>query len=516
MAPRPVPRLELSDVTKAYGPLVAVDGVSLAVAPGEVHAVLGENGAGKSTLMKILYGVVQADAGRVLWDGEPVAITTPTAARRLGIGMVFQHFSLFPSLTVLENLVVSLPAGRSAAAIATAAEALAGQHGLAVDLRRTVDTLSVGERQRVEIVRCLLQDPRLIILDEPTSVLTPQAVEELFALLRALAGSGCSILYVSHKLHEVRALCDSATILRRGRVVDRVDPRGETDASLAERMLGSVVPPPSRRVGAATPRDRLAVRGLDRPAETAHGVALRDVDLTVRAGEILGIAGIAGNGQAELLEAISGEWRGPAEAVMIEGAPAGALGPVERRRLGLVAIPEERLGHGAVPSMTLADNALLTTAHRGLVRHGLIDRRAAAAEATRCIRDFDVRSGTPRTTAQALSGGNLQKFIVGRELSQAPGVVVAHQPTWGIDVGAAAAIYTALAAMRDAGAAILLVSEDLDELFAVCDRIAVLSAGRLSPPVPIGEATVEAIGRLMADGSHHPSPAAGVSHAVHA
>ena len=516
MAPRPVPRLELADVTKAYGPLVAVDGVSLAVAPGEVHAVLGENGAGKSTLMKILYGVVKADAGTVRWNGEPVTIATPTAARRLGIGMVFQHFSLFPSLTVLENLVVSLPGGRSASAIAAAATALAGRHGLAVDLHRTVETLSVGERQRVEIVRCLLQDPRLIILDEPTSVLTPQAVEELFVLLRALSASGCSILYVSHKLHEVRALCDTATILRRGHVVDRVDPRGETDASLAERMLGTVTAPPPRRGGAAATRDRLVLRGLDRPADTAHAVALRAVGITVRSGEIFGIAGIAGNGQAELLEAISGEWRGPAEAVAIDGVPAGDLGPVERRRLGLVAIPEERLGHGAVPAMSLADNALLTTAHRGLVRHGLIDRRAAAAVATRCIEDYDVRSGTPRTVAQALSGGNLQKFIVGRELSQAPGIVVAHQPTWGIDVGAAAAIYAALAAMRDGGAAILLVSEDLDELFAVCDRIAVLYAGRLSPPLDIGAATVETIGRLMADGGRHLPPPAGASHAVHA
>jgi ABC-type uncharacterized transport system ATPase subunit len=515
MTPRAVPRLELNDVTKAYGSLVAVDAVSLAVAPGEVHAVLGENGAGKSTLMKILYGVVHADAGRVLWDGEPVTIDTPTAARRLGIGMVFQHFSLFPSLTVLENLVVSLPGGRSAAAIAEAAAALAGRHGLAVDLERVVDTLSVGERQRVEIVRCLLQDPRLLILDEPTSVLTPQAVEELFVLLRALAASGCSILYVSHKLHEVRALCDSATILRRGRVVDRVDPRCETDASLAERMLGSVTVPPPRRSGGAA-RALLVMRGLNRPAETAHAVALRGVDLAVRSGEIFGIAGIAGNGQEELLEAISGEWRGLAGAVVVDEVPAGGLGPVERRRLGLVTIPEERLGHGAVPSMTLADNALLTTAHRGLVRRGLIDRRAAAAAAARCIQDFDVRSGTPETAAQSLSGGNLQKFIVGRELSQSPRIVVAHQPTWGIDVGAAAAIYAALAAMRDAGAAILLISEDLDELFAVCDRIAVLSAGRLSPPMAIGEATVETIGRLMADGDRLSPPAPGASHAVHA
>jgi ABC-type uncharacterized transport system ATPase subunit len=515
MAPPPVPRLELTDVTKAYGSLVAVDAVSLAVAPGEVHAVLGENGAGKSTLMKILYGVVQADAGRLSWEGEAVAITKPTVARGLGIGMVFQHFSLFPSLTVLENLVVSLPGGRSSASIATAAGALAGRHGLAVDLDRMVDTLSVGERQRVEIVRCLLQDPRLIILDEPTSVLTPQAVEELFALLRGLAASGCSILYVSHKLHEVRALCDSATILRRGRVVDRVDPRGETDASLAERMLGSVVPPPPRRAASTAARERLTIGGLHRPAETPHGVALRDVELTVRAGEILGIAGIAGNGQAELLEAISGEWRGRAAAVAIDGVPAGGLGPVERRRLGLVYVPEERLGHGAVPAMTLADNALLTTGHRGLVRHGLIDRRAAAAEATSCIREFDVRSGTPRTAAGALSGGNLQKFIVGRELSQAPGVVVAHQPTWGIDVGAAAAIYTALAAMRDGGAAILIVSEDLDELFAISDRIAVLAAGRLSPPMATGAATVETIGRLMARDGHHPLPAPGASDAAH-
>ncbi len=498
MALRPVPRLELSDVTKAYGSLVAVDGVSLAVAPGEVHAVLGENGAGKSTLMKILYGVVQADAGRVMWNGEPVTIATPTAARRLGIGMVFQHFSLFPSLTVLENLVVSLPAGRSAAAIAAAATALAGQHGLAVDLRRTVDTLSVGERQRVEIVRCLLQDPRLIILDEPTSVLTPQAVEELFALLRALAASGCSILYVSHKLHEVRALCDSATILRRGRVVDRVDPRGETDASLAERMLGSVVPPPPRRAGAAAVRDRLVLRGLDRPADTPHAVALRAIDLAVRAGEILGIAGIDGNGQKQLAEAIAGQRAASAGSVLVEGKPVDRLDVGARTRAGLRYLTDDRLSEGTVGTFPISLNLLLKRIGAAPYWSGGVERpHEIATHAEELVKRYDVRTPSIETPIGKLSGGNIQKVLLARELADGARVVVFNKPTYGLDVQNIRASRRRIRDIAGQGIAVLLISTELDELIELSDRIAVMARGRLAGIVGNDEGARLRVGELM-------------------
>jgi len=492
-------RLELRGVSKSYPAVLANDDVSLSIRPGSIHAILGENGAGKSTLMKIIYGVVSADSGTILWNGQPAEITSPARARELGIGMVFQHFSLFPALTVLDNLVLSLPAGRSRSSIADAASGLAGQYGLTVELNRIVHSLSVGERQRVEILRCLLQEPQLLIMDEPTSVLTPQAVDELFGLLRKLAAAGCSIVYISHKLHEVCDLCDAATVLRRGRVVAMVDPGTESHASLARMMMGEADIPTGNKSSTVPGGVRLRVRDLQRRSDGEFSTALSDIELNVRGGEIVGIGGIAGNGQAELLEALSGEWMAPrAVTLEIDGTPAGRLNPTARRKLGLAYVPEERLGHGAVPQMTLAKNVLLTGAKRDYVNKGLIRSGVVRRFAQSCIDMFDVRTATPVSLAQTLSGGNLQKFIVGREFSQQPGVVIAAQPTWGLDVGAALAIRTRLIEMRARGSAILLISEDLDELFEICDQIAIISAGRLSPLLPAADTSVEEFGRWMA------------------
>ncbi len=492
-------RLELRGVSKAYPSVLANDDISLRIKPGSIHAILGENGAGKSTLMKIIYGVVVADCGEILWDGAAVEITSPSHARALGIGMVFQHFSLFPALSVLENLVLSLPAGMPRQAIAAAAFELAGQHGLAVELDRVVHSLSVGERQRVEILRCLMQEPRLLIMDEPTSVLTPQAAEELFVLMRRLAAAGCSIAYISHKLHEVCELCDAATVLRRGRVVATVDPRQQSQSSLARMMIGDMEGPVRAQSSAEPGGVRLRVNGLQRAAGDEFAMPLCDIDLSVRGGEIVGVGGIAGNGQAELLEALSGEWIAPhAGTLEIDDVPAGRLGPTARRRLGLAYVPEERLGHGAVPQMTLTKNVLLTADKRDTVGKGLIRYDVVRRFAQTCIDTFDVRTANPGTLAQTLSGGNLQKFIVGREFSQEPGVVIAAQPTWGLDVGAASAIRARLNDMRARGAAILLISEDLDELLEVCDRITIISAGRLSPPRATAKTSVEEVGRWMA------------------
>ncbi|MCL4801063.1 MAG: ABC transporter ATP-binding protein [Burkholderiales bacterium] len=490
--------LELRGITKRYPAVVANENVDLAVARGEIHAVLGENGAGKSTLMKIIYGVVKPDAGRMLWEGRPVVVANPAHARAIGIGMVFQHFSLFETLTVVENVALALPGAPDLARLAREIERVSELYGLPVDPRRLVHSLSVGERQRVEVVRCLLQKPKLLIMDEPTSVLTPQAARRLFETLRKLAAEGCSILYISHKLDEIRELCHRATVLRAGKVTGHCDPRRETAGSMARMMIGKDLPhcehAPAREGGVP----RLVIAGLSRGADDPFGVDLQDVHLTVHAGEIVGIAGVSGNGQRELLAAISGEARlGGKLPVRICSVEAGRLSPGRRRRLGMCFVPEERLGRGAVPEMTLAENALLTAHRRGMVRAGMIRFRAMREFAARCIERFGVKCGGPEAEAKSLSGGNLQKFIVGREMLQEPKLLVVSQPTWGVDVGAAAFIRQSLVDLRNAGAAILVVSEELDELFEICDRIAVIAKGRLSPARRAADSDVEEIGQWM-------------------
>jgi simple sugar transport system ATP-binding protein len=498
--PAPIPRLSLEGITKAYPTVVANDGISLHVAPGEIHAVLGENGAGKSTLMKVIYGVVKPDAGTIRWEGEAVEIASPARARKLGIGMVFQHFSLFETLTVAENIALALEPSRAGADLAQRIAEVSACYGLLLDPARHVHTMSVGERQRVEIVRCLLQNPRLLIMDEPTSVLTPQAVERLFETLRTLALEGCSILYISHKLDEIRALCQRATVLRAGRVTGTCDPRQESAASLARMMIGGDLPQPRHR--AAQPGvDRLVIERLTLPAEDPFGTALSAISLRVRAGEIVGLAGVSGNGQQELLAALSGERPlDNAEAIRIDGTPVGALDAAQRREVGLAFVPEDRLGRGAVPDMSLAENALLTAHREGMVSNGLVRRATVDAFARQTIESFNVKAAGPQAAARSLSGGNLQKYIVGREIRQRPKLMIAAQPTWGVDVGAAAQIRQSLLDLRDQGVAVLVVSEELDELFEICDRVAVIAQGRLSEAKPVADTNAEAIGLMMAGG----------------
>jgi simple sugar transport system ATP-binding protein len=486
-------RLELEHITKQYPAVRANDDVSLRVAPGEIHAVLGENGAGKSTLMKIIYGAVQPDAGSMRWNGESVRVTSPAQARALGISMVYQHFSLFDTLTAAENVWLGLDRSLTLADVSRRITEVAAQYGLDVDPASPVHALSVGERQRVEIVRALLTDPKLLILDEPTSVLTPQAVDKLFVTLRQLAASGCSILYISHKLDEIRALCHHCTVLRGGRVTGEVDPTQETNASLSRLMIGAE-PPPLRHRPADPGAVALAVRGLVLPGFQPGGSA---VSLDVRAGEIVGIAGVSGNGQQALMAALSGEEPvEQAEAVRLFDEPVGRLGPGPRRRLGMHFVPEERLGRGAVPTMSLAHNTLLTRAE-GVGRLGWLRMAALQRQAAGLIARFRVKAGGPQAAARSLSGGNLQKFIVGREIDARPRVLLVSQPTWGVDVGAASQIRTELLTLRDEGCAVLVVSEELDELFELADRLHVIARGRLSPSVPTAQATVEQIGQWM-------------------
>src|SRR5580693_7535491 len=498
-AGRSEPLLSAVSISKRYGDFLANDCIDLDLFPAEIHALLGENGAGKSTLVKVMYGLIQPSGGELRWMGEKVVLSGPSEARGLGIGMVFQHFSLFDNLTVAENVALGLPPTESFAAISARLAETARVYGLPLDPKREVWRLSVGERQRIEIVRALMQNPKLLILDEPTAVLTPQEAERLFETLERLKGEGRAILYISHKLEEVKRLCDRATILRGGKKVATCDPRRETASSLARMMVGGEIGEVKAGSGRALSAARLIVQGLTLEADDPHGVRLDDVCVEVKGGEILGIAGVAGNGQDELFAALSGERLAPSpSAVVIDGQPAGHLSVTERRKRGAAFVPEERLGHGTAPRMKLSDNALLTGhAASGMVKHGFVDKPATLATVDRTTETFDVRKAKRDPEAVSLSGGNLQKFIVGREILREPGVLVVSQPTWGVDAGAAAVIRQALIDLAARGSAVLVISQDLDELAEIADRIAVMFHGRLSPPLAAAEATREKLGLLM-------------------
>ena len=497
MSADPPLRLRLDGISKRLGATQANDGISLAVAPGQIHALIGENGAGKSTLMRIICGLLRPDAGRIAWDGADIPAMDPDIARRLGIAMVFQHFSLFETLTVAENVALGLRTREALPDLARRITAVAARYGLHVSPTRHVHELSVGERQRVEILRCLLQDPKLLILDEPTSVLTPQEAEGLFGTLRRLSAEGCSVLYTSHKLEEVAALCTAATVLRAGRVVAACDPTRTSPADLAELMVGRALPQPTRR-RAQPGGPLLQVEGLSLPAADPFGTALDGIGFTLQSGEILGIAGVAGNGQSELLAALSGERRTAPGTVRLSGQDLAPLGPARRRAAGLAFIPEERLGRGAVAELSLADNMLLTRHAGGLIRRGFVRRARLRDAAAAVIRRFGVRAAGTGAAAASLSGGNMQKFIVGREVMPGPRVLLAAHPTWGVDIGAALSIREELAALAATGAGVLVVSEDLAELFEICDRIAVLSGGRLVAARAVEGLTAAAVGQAMA------------------
>ena len=499
MQPQAPPRLDLTGLTKRFPGVLANDRVGFSVQPGEIHALLGENGAGKSTLVKMIYGIMQPDAGQIRWNGQRVMVANPKAARKLGIGMVFQHFSLFEAMTVLENIALGMDASIPARDLEAKILTVMRQYGLKLEPQRIVSTLSVGERQRIEIVRALLLNPRLLIMDEPTSVLTPQEVEQLFVVLRQLAAEGCSILYISHKLHEIKALCDTATILRGGKLVATCDPKVETSRSMAEKMIGGSLKDIQRSAARKFGAVKLQVTALSVPKDGHFGIALRGIGFAVRAGEIFGIAGVAGNGQNALLLALSGEV--PAanpDAVRVDGVAIGALAAKARRLAGMATVPEERNGHASVPEFTLSDNAILTARDRlRMVSGGMIKARAAVTYAGEVISAFAVKATGPLALADSLSGGNLQKYIMGREIMQRPSVLVVSQPTWGVDAGAATAIRQALVDLAATGSAIVVISQDLDELLSLCDTLAVINEGRLSAPMPVADAKIEEIGLLM-------------------
>jgi general nucleoside transport system ATP-binding protein len=493
------PLLSAVSISKRYGDFLANDCIDLDLFPAEIHALLGENGAGKSTLVKVMYGLIQPSGGELRWMGEKVVLSGPSEARGLGIGMVFQHFSLFDNLTVAENVALGLPPTESFAAISARLAETARVYGLPLDPKREVWRLSVGERQRIEIVRALMQNPKLLILDEPTAVLTPQEADQLFIVLERLKSEGRAILYISHKLEEVKRLCDTATILRLGKKVATCNPRQETAASLARMMVGAEIGEVKAAAKQAATVPRLLVQKLSLEPDDPHGTRLKDVSLEVRGGEIVGIAGVAGNGQDELFAALSGERLAPSDgAIVIDGRAAGQLNVNDRRRMGAAFVPEERLGHGCAPRMKLSENALLTGhAASGMVKRGFINKLATLAHVDRTTKSFDVRKAKRDPEAVSLSGGNLQKFVVGREILRDPGILVVSQPTWGVDAGAAAVIRQALVDLAGRGSAVLVISQDLDELAEIADRIAVMFHGKLSAPLEAAQATRERLGLLM-------------------
>ncbi|HHK74008.1 MAG TPA: ABC transporter ATP-binding protein [Rhizobiales bacterium] len=496
--------LEARHIVKQFGALRANDDVSLKLQAGDIHALLGENGAGKSTLVKIIYGALQPTSGEIWWKGQQVTIASPAAARRLGIGMVFQHFSLFEALSVTENIALAMPPGEPMDKLAARIGRVSHDYGLPLEPGSIIADLSVGERQRVEIVRCLLSDPELLIMDEPTAVLTPQEAGQLFETLKQLAADGCAVLYISHRLEEVKKICHSATILRRGKVTASLDPQEKSVSELARLMVGANVHAIAPRRSEAKGSPRLELRGLTQIALNAFGVSLHDINLAVHGGEIVAIAGVAGNGQSELFEVLSGERLCESPGmILIDGVESGAISITERRKSGVAMVPEERLGHGAVPDFALSENILLTrhSADQELMRSGFVDYSKAQDLKTRVSKEFDVRKSGLDPDARSLSGGNLQKFIIGRELDRNPQILIISQPTWGVDAGAAALIRQALIDLARKGTAVLVISQDLDEIFEIADQIAVISRGHLSKTYPAREISLEQIGLLMA-GAH--------------
>ena len=488
-------------ISKSYPGVQANDRVSLEISACEIHALLGENGSGKSTLVKTIYGLCQPDEGRMWLRGGGYAPQTPSQARAEGVAMVFQHFSLFDAMTVAENIALGMERPPPRRRLSEMIRSKGEQYGLPLRPHSRVGDLSVGERQRVEIIRCLLQDPKLFIMDEPTSVLTPQEVEILFATLRQLASEGTAILYISHKLEEIRALCDRATVLRAGKVVAHCDPEKKTARELAEMMVGHAFAAPARAVCSHADAALLVAKGLSMPPASVFGTGLSDVTFSVRPGEVLGVAGVAGNGQEELAAALSGEMQATG-SLTIDSADLLGLRPNGRRRLGLLVAPEERLGHAAAPDMSLTENAYMTAAVRKqLSPNGVIRWNACRNFAESVISAFDVRAGGGESAARSLSGGNLQKFVIGREIIQEPRVLVVNQPTWGVDAAAASVIRQALLDLAAGGGAVVAISQDLDELIEISTTVAVLNGGRMSEPRPTREVSRDQLGLLMG-GAH--------------
>ena len=500
--------LEATKINKQFGSFVANKDIDISIAKGEIHALLGENGAGKSTLVKILYGILKPESGTIKINNKEITISSPNVARKNGIGMVFQHFSLFPALTVAENILIALDQRIKFKDLILRIKELSTEWDLFIDPLKIVNELSVGEQQRVEIIRCLMQNPKLLIMDEPTSVLTPQEIENLFKILKRLASSGCSILYISHKLEEIIELANKVTILKSGKSIATIDAKNTTTKYLAETMVGKEITTLKKVQSKSLSKGiALELRDLNKANFSDFGISLTNINVTVYYGEILGIAGIAGNGQTELMEILSGENICDNEdQIFLDGVPIGFEDITKRRKLGIETIPEERTLHASVPNLKINENTFLTyfpkyNQNRSLIGTFLNNPKNSLVESEQIIKENDVRCPEPNPMASQLSGGNLQKFILGRSLANNPKVAIFSQPTWGVDIGAATTIRQKLLNLSQMGKAVILISQDLEEIFQLSDKIAVLNNGNLSEVLSANEISATNVGLLMGENS---------------
>ncbi len=495
--------LKATKISKTFGDFAANQNINISIAKGQIHALLGENGAGKSTLVKIFYGVLQPDSGSIEINNKKISITSPNIARKNGIGMVFQHFSLFPALTVAENILIALDSKIKFNKVVDEISNLSKEWELFVDPLKLVSELSVGEKQRVEIIRCLMQNPSLLIMDEPTSVLTPQEIKNLFKILKRLASSGCSILYISHKLEEIIELADQVTVLKSGKSIASIDAKKTTTNFLAETMVGKKITELKKTVKSKPKNIAFEVKNLDKLKDHEFGISLKNINLQVNYGEILGVAGIAGNGQVELMEILSGEINcEDSNQIFLDKTPIGKTNINERRKLGIETIPEERTFHATVPNLTLSENTFLTyfskyNNTKNLISNLLNNPENSLEESEKIIKNNDVRCPETNPLASQLSGGNLQKFILGRSLANNPKVAIFSQPTWGVDIGAATAIRQKLLDLSQSGKAVILISQDLEEIFELSDKICVINEGILSEIFDVRDITATDVGLLM-------------------
>ena len=496
--------LKAKGLTKKFGDFVANNSINIEIQKGEIHALLGENGAGKSTLVKMFYGLLSSDSGEIILNGQEVNIINPKFARSLGIGMVFQHFSLFPALSVSENILISLDQKLSKHKLENKIIETSNKWGLSISPSKKVAELSVGEQQRVEIIRCLLQNPKLLIMDEPTSVLSPQEIVNLFKVLKNLSKSGCSILYISHKLHEIKEIAKRVTILKSGQVIDALETKNVSTNILAEKMVGKKVIKLKGKKNITKFKKSLAfsVNNLCRTKKNQFGVSLNNINFSLNFGEILGVAGIAGNGQVELMEALSGETPGDKEEIIFKENAIGNSKIQNRRQLGIEFVPEERNNHATVPDLRLHENTFLTffghyIFNKSFTKKLISNPNQSFAASKEIVSKNDVRCPYENPFAKQLSGGNLQKFIIGRSFQASPKLAIISQPTWGVDIGAATIIRQKILNLASMGKAIILISQDLDEIFELSDNICVISNGNLSKVQSKKKMTPAKVGLLM-------------------
>ncbi len=491
--------LDIKNISKSFPRVIANNKVTFGIKKNSVHAILGENGAGKSTFVKILYGLLEPDEGSIEYNKRPFKINSPAEARKNGIGMVFQHFSLFESLSVRENLILGIDETMSYSNLEKKLENISSQYNLPLDLDAPITSLSAGEKQRVEIVRILLQDPQILIMDEPTSVLTPQEVESLFVTLNALVKEGRTILYITHKLEEVISICDTVTIMRNGEVIDTSSTSNFTAKSLATKMLGQKLDDLKTNYDHIKNEFNFEVNNISCEFNDPFLTDLKNISFKVRIGEIYGIAGVAGNGQSELMDILTGENTNISSGeIIFYKNKIQNLGPQKRRDLSISFVPENRLGHSAVPELSLSENILLSQFPKNnFLKNGIILKNNIDDYANNVINNFNVVTPGNDAKASSLSGGNLQKYVIGREISSNPKLLIISHPTWGIDAGAEHAIRESLIDLAQNGTSIIVISQDLDELLEITHKISVIYNGKLSNAFNTNEVEIEKIGLLM-------------------